>query len=129
MKARKQKSFDIDIRDTCDIIENFLDEKKVSDLVRISLMGKSSVADYMIVASGKSQRHIQSTGEALKDYLNAMGIKPIFIEGVAPCDWVLIDAGEVIIHLFRPEVRDHYNLEKMWGVDLADFSRKASADK
>lgn len=115
--------------EVCQIIETFLEEKKVSDIVTIDLEGKSAIADFMIVASGKSQRHIQATGELLKDYLNAMGIKPIFVEGAAPCDWVLIDAGDVIVHLFRPEVRSHYNLEKMWGVDLADFSRKAAGEK
>lgn len=112
--------------DVCDLVERFLVEKKSSDVVRIDLGGKSSIADYMVIASGSSQRHIQSTGELLKDYLNRHGIKPIFIEGAPPCDWVLLDAGSVIVHLFRPEVRSHYNLEKMWGVDLADFSRKAA---
>jgi ribosome-associated protein len=112
----------------CQIIEEFLDQKKADDIVRINLAGKSSIADFMVIASGKSQRHIQATGLLLKDYLNEMGIKPIFIEGTDPCDWVLVDAGDVIVHLFRPEVRSHYNLEKMWGVDLADFSRKAAGE-
>lgn len=114
--------------EVCQLIEAFLEEKKSDAIVRISLAGKSSIADFMIIASGKSQRHIQATGAQLKDYLNEMGIKPIFIEGTPPCDWVLIDAGDVIVHLFRPEVRSHYNLEKMWGVDLADFSRKAAGE-
>lgn len=83
----------------------------------------------MIIASGQSQRHIQSTGELLKEYLNKLGIRPVYIEGVPQSDWVLLDAGDVIVHLFRPEVRSFYNLEKMWGVDLADFSRKASLEK
>jgi ribosome-associated protein len=109
-------------------IVRFLEEKKSTDIVCISLAGKSSIADYMIIASGTSQRHIQSTGELLKQYLHEMGVKPIFIEGTPPCDWVLIDGGDVIIHLFRPEVRAFYNLEKMWGVDLADFSRKAAGE-
>lgn len=112
--------------DVCGLIERFLIEKKSSDVVRIDLGGKSSIADYMVIASGSSQRHIQSTGELLKNFLNQQGIKPIYIEGTPPCDWVLLDAGSVIVHLFRPEVREHYNLEKMWGVDLADFSRKAA---
>ena len=82
----------------------------------------------MVIASGTSQKHIQVMGELLKQHLHKMGIKPIFIEGSPQCDWVLLDAGDVIIHLFRPEVRSFYNIEKMWGVDLADFSRKI-ADK
>lgn len=114
--------------DVCGIIEKFLDEKKSTEIVRINLTGKSAVADYMVIASGSSQRHIQMTGELLKDHLNKLGIKPIYIEGTPPCDWVLLDAGCVIVHLFRPEVRTFYNLEKMWGVDLADFSRKVATD-
>ncbi len=114
--------------EVCSLIEKFLDEKKSTDLVRIDLAGKSSIADFMVIACGTSQRHIQMTGELLKNYLNGMGIKPIFIEGTPPCDWVLLDAGSVIVHLFRPEVRSFYNLEKMWGVDLADFSRKAAGE-
>jgi ribosome-associated protein len=114
--------------DICQLIEKFLDEKKTDEIVRINLVGKSSIADYMVIANGKSQRHIQATGELLKEYLNELGIKPIFLEGTAPCDWVLVDAGDVIVHLFRPEVRSFYNLEKMWGVDLADFSRKAAGE-
>lgn len=128
MSHAKLKPRTLPADEICQIIESFLEEKKADELVRINLSGKSAIADYMVIASGKSQRHIQATGELLKDFLNEMGIKPIFIEGAAPCDWVLIDSGAVIVHLFRPEVRSHYNLEKMWGVDLADFSRKASGD-
>ncbi len=128
MGRAKLKQTAVTTEDICQLIETFLEAKKSDDIVRINLAGKSSIADYMIIASGLSQRHIQSTGELLKNYLNEMGIKPIFIEGAAPCDWVLIDAGDVIIHLFRPEVRTHYNLEKMWGVDLADFSRKVAGE-
>lgn len=115
-------------QDICNLVQVFLGEKKSEDIVCINLTGKSAIADYMIIASGRSQRHIQATGEMLKDYLNEMGVKPIFVEGSAPCDWVLIDAGCVIVHLFRPEVRSHYNLEKMWGLDLAGFTRKASGE-
>jgi len=128
MGRAKLKQTAVTTEEVCQFIETFLEAKKSDDIVRINLAGKSSIADYMIIASGLSQRHIQSTGELLKNYLNEMGIKPIFIEGAAPCDWVLIDAGDVIIHLFRPEVRTHYNLEKMWGVDLADFSRKVAGE-
>lgn len=117
-----------DALEICHLIEKFLDDKKVSDLVRIDLAGKSSIADYMIIASGTSQRHIQMTGEMLKDHLTELGIKPIYIEGTPPCDWVLLDAGSVIVHLFRGEVRSYYSLEKMWGVDLADFSRKVAGE-
>ena len=80
----------------------------------------------MIIASGTSQRHIKMMGELLKQELHKLGVRPVLIEGAPDCDWILIDAGDVIIHLFRPEVRTFYNLEKMWGVDLAEFSRRAN---
>lgn len=67
-------------------------------------------------------------GELLKTHLYDLGVRPIYIEGIPQSDWVLLDAGDVIIHLFRPEVRAFYNLEKMWGVDLADFSRKTARE-
>ena len=114
--------------ETCDAIETFLEDKKAEDILRVDLKGKSTIADFMVIASGKSQRHIQSTGELLKRHLYELGVKPISIEGAPQCDWVLLDAGDVIVHLFRPEVRAFYNLEKMWGMDLADFSRKVARD-
>ena len=109
----------------CDKLEKLLDSKKATDIVRISLQGKSSIADYMLVASGISNKHIQMLAELLKQELHNIGIKPIYIEG-GTSDWVLLDAGDVIVHLFRPDVREFYNLEKMWGVDLADFQRKVA---
>lgn len=114
--------------EVCDAIEAFLDDKKAEDILRVDLKGKSTIADFMVIASGSSRRHIQSTGELLKRHLYDLGVKPIFIEGAPQCDWVLLDAGVVIVHLFRPEVREFYNLEKMWGVELADFSRKIARD-
>ena len=70
-----------------------------------------------MIASGTSQRQLSSTAELLREHLKSLGVKPVFIEGVPQCDWVLIDAGDVIIHLFRPEVRTFYNIEKMWDLD------------
>ena len=84
----------------------------------IDLVGKSTMADFMVVASGGSQRHIGALTERLRvDLKKHLGGAPT-IEGEAACDWVLIDAGDVIVHLFRPEVRAFYDLEKMWTVDL-----------
>jgi len=109
----------------CLALEKLLSEKKAEDIVKISLKDKSAIADYMLIASGTSSKHIQVLAELLKQQLHAMGIKPVFIEG-NNSDWVLLDAGDVIIHLFRPDARKFYNLEKLWGVDLADFQRKVA---
>jgi len=91
-----------------------LDDMKAEDSVTIDLAGKSSIADYMVVTSGTSNRHVASIAErAIRD-LHKAGIKNVRVEGKQQGDWVLIDAGDVIVHVFRPEVRDFYDLEKMW---------------
>ncbi len=100
------------------LIEKSLDDNQADSVVAIDLIGKSSIADYMIVASGRNTRHIASMADKLREHLRGAGIGPVEIEGQELCDWVLIDAGDVIVHLFRPEVRSLYNLEKMWGLDL-----------
>ena len=84
----------------------------------IDLRRKSSVADYMVVASGTSSRHLATMAEHLRERLKAAGLPSVPIEGLTQCDWVLIDAGDVVVHLFRPEVRKFYNLEKMWGTEF-----------
>lgn len=81
----------------------------------IDLSGKSALADYIVVASGTSSRHIKGMAERLKDKLSSLGHKGMRIEGADRADWVVLDAGDIIIHLFRPEVREFYNIEKMWG--------------
>ena len=94
-----------------------LDDDKAVEPVTIELARKSSIADYMVVAGGTSQRQIAAMAEHLGTRLKKVGHKTQ-IEGLPRCDWVLIDAGEVIVHLFRPEARAFYNLEKMWSVDF-----------
>ncbi|MGB0935298.1 MAG: ribosome silencing factor [Alphaproteobacteria bacterium] len=113
--------------DLCQSIKTFLDFRKAEDIVCIDIRGKSSIADYMVVASGTSQRHLQTTADLLKQHLHESGIKPVTVEGAAQSDWVLLDAGDIIVHLFRPEVRSFYNLEKMWSLDLGSGSQ-ATAD-
>jgi ribosome-associated protein len=93
-----------------------LDDNKAEDIVVIDLHGKSSIADSMIIATGRSQRHLASMAEHLAVLLREQGIDDVGIEGVNVGDWVLIDGGDVIVHLFRPDVRRHYGLEKMWGL-------------
>ncbi len=97
-----------------DFIEEFLTLKKAQDVVSINLSGRSSYADFLVIATGTSQRHVGSLAETLREELKKKGIKNIHIEGMPQCDWVLVDAGDVVIHIFRPEVRTVYNLEKMW---------------
>ncbi|MEW6256212.1 MAG: ribosome silencing factor [Pseudomonadota bacterium] len=91
-----------------------LDDDKSEDIVSIDLRGKSSLADHMVVASGRSQRHVGAIAEHLLESLKANGVKQVRVEGQPACDWVLIDAGDVIVHVFQPEVRSFYNIEKMW---------------
>ena len=103
-----------------------LDQDKADDIVTIDLEGKTSIADAMVVASGRSQRHVGAIADhlehALKDVLKDKGLAAPRVEGLPHCDWVLIDAGDVIVHVFRPEVRTFYNLEKLWSADRAPES-------
>jgi ribosome-associated protein len=102
---------------TLPIILGMLDDAKAEDTVVIDLMGKTSLADAMIVTSGRSNRHVASIADRVIEALKESGLKDVKVEGMPHCDWVLIDAGDVIVHVFRPEVRHFYNLEKMWGGD------------
>jgi ribosome-associated protein len=90
-----------------------LDDMKAEDILTIDLRKKSSIGDYMVVSSGRSQRHVGSVADRVVEDLDKAGIATR-VEGVPHCDWVLIDAGDVIVHVFRPEVRAFYNLERMW---------------
>jgi ribosome-associated protein len=92
-----------------------LDNDKAEDIVVIDLAGKTSIADYMVVASGASSRQIVSMADHLLEKLAASGLKAMAVEGVEHGEWVLLDAGDVIVHLFRPEVRAFYDLERLWG--------------
>ena len=95
-----------------------LDDDKAEDLIVIDLSGKTSFADHMVIASGRSTRQVGAMAEHLREKLKEGGVKNVHVEGAERADWVLIDAGDVIVHLFRPEVRSFYNLEKMWSVDV-----------
>lgn len=103
-----------------------LDDDKAQDIVVIDLAGKSSIADHMIVCTGTSQRHIGAMAEHLRERLKSAGVRKLAIEGVAQGDWVLIDGGDVIVHIFRPEVRAFYDLEKMWAPAGVDRPRAAA---
>jgi len=99
-------------------ILNSLENDKAIDVVVIDLDGKSSIADYMIVASGSSGRHVGALADHLLRKLKEDNFGKMPVEGMGQADWVLIDAADVIVHLFRPEVRSYYNLEKMWTADI-----------
>nr|WP_207198011.1 ribosome silencing factor [Azospirillum baldaniorum] len=99
------------------LVEKSLDDDQAEDVVVIDLAGKTSIADYMIVASGRNTRHIAAMAMKLADRMKQAGLRGVEVEGLNQCDWVLVDAGDVIIHLFRPEVRTFYNIEKMWGLE------------
>jgi len=94
-----------------------LDDDKAQDVVFIDLKDRSSVADAMVVASGRSHRHVGAIADHLLRALKEAGYGRARVEGLPHCDWVLIDAGDLIVHLFRPEVRAFYNLEKIWAVE------------
>ena len=97
-----------------DLILQRLDDDKAQDVVFIDLKGKSAVADALIVASGRSHRHVGAMADHLLRALKEAGYGRAKVEGLPHCDWVLVDAGDVIVHIFRPEVREFYNIEKMW---------------
>jgi ribosome-associated protein len=101
-----------------DLALQTLEEGKAEDIITIDLAGKTTIADHMVIASGRSARQVTALTEHLEEVLSRR--VRISIEGKAQADWVLIDAGDVIVHLFRPEIRSYYNLEKMWGGALLD---------
>jgi ribosome-associated protein len=94
-----------------------LSDAKAENVVSIDLTGKTPIADFMIVASGRSNRHVGAIADQLVKKLKETGCRGVAIEGLPHCDWVLIDSGDVVVHVFRPEVREFYNLEKMWLAD------------
>jgi ribosome-associated protein len=94
-----------------------LDDSKAEDVVSIDLHGKTTIADIMVIASGRSNVHVGAMADHVIKAFKDAGHKAPRVEGVPNCDWVLVDAGDIIVHLFRPEVRQFYNLEKMWGMN------------
>jgi ribosome-associated protein len=93
-----------------------LEDGLADDVVFIDLSGKSSFADTMVIATGRNQRQVAALANRLQQGLKEATGHPVAVEGLRSCDWVLIDAGDIVVHLFRPEVREFYSLEKMWGM-------------
>jgi ribosome-associated protein len=100
-----------------DLVMSQLDDDQAQEIVSIPLEGKSSVADFMVIASGRSTRQVAAMAQKLAEKVKQSGYGPVRIEGLPSADWVLIDAGDVVVHLFRPEVRSFYNLERMWSFE------------
>lgn len=102
------------------LILKSLDDDKAEDIVSIDLTGKSSIADFLVVASGRSSRQVAAIAEHLVERITRETGKKVRAEGKAVGDWVLIDTGDIVVHIFRPEVRSFYNLEKMWGAAIPE---------
>ena len=103
-----------------ELVTGALDDDKAEDIVVIPLAGKSSLGDYMVIATGRSSRQVAAMADHIVKLVKEAGIKGVTPEGLRQRDWVLVDLGDVIVHLFRPEVRHFYNLEKMWGGEMAE---------
>ncbi|MDV7338167.1 ribosome silencing factor [Terasakiella sp. A23] len=119
----RSKKSQLSAKEILELAVTSLDDDKGKDIVTIDLAGKSSLADHLVIVSGTSQRQVVAMADHLMEKLKAAGLKGLMAEGKDQGDWVVVDAFDVIIHLFRPEVREFYNLEKMW-----DGPASASAD-
>jgi ribosome-associated protein len=97
-----------------DIVLASLDDAKAENIVTIDLKDRTSIGDFMVIATGRANRHVGAIADQLIDKLKEAGEGRVKVEGQPQCDWVLVDTGDIIVHIFRPEVRDFYNLEKMW---------------
>jgi ribosome-associated protein len=103
-----------DAQETLRLILDRLEDMKAEDTITIDLTGKTAFTDVMVITSGRSNRHVGAVADRVLEGLKKAGIKDARVEGMPHCDWVLIDAGDVVLHVFRPEVRAFYDLEKMW---------------
>ncbi len=110
-------------RNAIDLVISSLEDSKGEDIVSIDMNGKSALADHMVIVSGRSNRHVSAVAEHLLRHIKDHGLGNAKVEGLQNGDWVLIDTGDIIIHIFRPEVRSFYNIEKMWTVgDVGDVT-------
>ena len=114
--VKTSKTAVLAVDDVLQAVISSLEDSKAEEITTIDIQGKSALGDYMVVASGRSQRHVGAIADHLLRKLKSGGVRSARVEGQQHADWVLIDAGDIIIHLFRPEVREFYGLEKMWQV-------------
>lgn len=101
-----------------ELVLDSLDDDQAKDIISIALEGKTTIADFMVVTEGRSRRQVTAMAAHVTEKVKQAGFAPCRVEGLPRADWVLIDGGDVIVHIFRPEVRTFYNIEKMW---MADF--------
>lgn len=115
-----QKAATAAINSVLETVITCLDDSKAEKVTTIDIRDKSALADYMVIASGRSNRHVSAVADHLLRELKSIGFKSIKVEGLQNSDWVLIDIGDIIVHVFRPEVRDFYSLEKMWQMPASE---------
>lgn len=116
MDSKEQKQTEQQDQQLIALIEGALEDMKAKDMVTIDVRGRSTVTDYMMVASGTSKRHVASVAQEVLDKLKAQGIQPIGVEGQDVGEWVLVDVGSVIVHVMMPDARDFYDIERLWSV-------------
>ncbi|MGC8525327.1 MAG: ribosome silencing factor, partial [Acidibrevibacterium sp.] len=117
-RAPRPRRADIDLDRLSALITASLEDDKAEDIVTLDLAGRAAFAERMIIATGLADRQIEAMAAHLAEKLRAAGLKRVPVEGAGGADWVLLDAGDIIVHLFKPDARRLYNLEKMWGSDL-----------
>lgn len=103
-----------------ELVHSALEDIKARDITEIDVRGKSSVTDYMVIASGTSKRHVMSVAQEVLDKVKASGLQPVGTEGQAVGDWILVDLGDVIVHVMMPDARSFYDLERLWRFDAED---------
>ena len=114
-KSAKSKAADVkSVENALKTVLATLEDAKAENIIPIDLQGRSALADHMVIASGRSHRHVAAVADYVMTALKAITDKPLRVEGLSGADWVLIDQGDIIVHIFRPEVRDFYSLEKIW---------------
>ncbi len=123
--SKSELTEDDQTRIVTELVLKTLDENSAQDTIKIDIKGKSSVADVMIVTCGRSNRHVGALADYVLKDLKEQGHLPLGVEGQIGNDWVLVDIGDVILHIFRPEVRAFYNLEKIWSVPLPEAVQQA----
>tara|TARA_Y100001936_G_scaffold32037_1_gene30035 strand:+ start:930 stop:1328 length:399 start_codon:yes stop_codon:yes gene_type:complete len=126
---KQKQSEPLAVKDTIKLVQKILEGHKAENIVTVDLRGKTTIGDYMIIASGSSNRQIKALAELIVQNFKNINLPIGKPEGLPEGDWLLLDTGNVIVHLFRPEVRTFYNLEKMWEADLAENSIKTSGSK
>ena len=126
MDLQDQKSVEVQDKQLIALIEGALEDMKAKELVVIDVRGRSTVTDYMVVASGTSKRHVASVAQEVLDKLKAAGFQPMGVEGQDVGDWVLVDVGSVVVHVMMPDARSFYDIERLWSVP---GSTKSSASQ